>query len=500
MIITNFLNDYTLVWDMSAVKSIYRNLLFLSSGEIISKILQFVLMVYAARILDQASFGKFSFAISLSFIAIITADLGINHLLIREISRDKGNANKYFINAFVVKLIFALVTWAFIILLLNGLNYPKDTRYVVYLIWIFTIISTFTDLFYSVFRAFERMFYDSLIKTLRMLILTSLGLYVLFQGYGVIAFSFIFIVVEALMVSIAFIIAQKKFIKVKLDLSFKFMKDIVKAAFPIGMAFFFSSIYFYIDSVMLSKMKGDVEVAIYSVAYNLALAILFIPAVYTNAVYPVMSRYYKTSKENLIYLYKKSFKYLYIIGLPISAGLYVLAGRIIFFFYGEPYKSSVIALQIISWFLFIKFLNYLMAYALSSVDQQNSRMIGQGLTAAFNVVLNLILIPKMGYIGAAVSTFFTEIFLFILYYWYTSKSLHRFNFAPILIKPLIATGIMVTFIIYAKLRLFLIMPLAVLIYFAVILLLRTFEEEDYQIFRKIFIKADIKEISKTNSL
>ena len=279
MIITNFLNDYTLVWDMSAVKSIYRNLLFLSSGEIISKILQFVLMVYAARILDQASFGKFSFAISLSFIAIITADLGINHLLIREISRDKGNANKYFINAFVVKLIFALVTWAFIILLLNGLNYPKDTRYVVYLIWIFTIISTFTDLFYSVFRAFERMFYDSLIKTLRMLILTSLGLYVLFQGYGVIAFSFIFIVVEALMVSIAFIIAQKKFIKVKLDLSFKFMKDIVKAAFPIGMAFFFSSIYFYIDSVMLSKMKGDVEVAVYSVAYNLALAILFIPAV-----------------------------------------------------------------------------------------------------------------------------------------------------------------------------------------------------------------------------
>ncbi len=59
---------------MSTVKSIYRNLLFLSSGEIISKILQFVLMVYAARILDQASFGKFSFALSLSFIAIITAD------------------------------------------------------------------------------------------------------------------------------------------------------------------------------------------------------------------------------------------------------------------------------------------------------------------------------------------------------------------------------------------------------------------------------------------
>src|SRR3989338_9508913 len=140
---------------MSVVKQIYKNLLFLSSAEVISKILQFVLMVYAAKILDQASFGKFSFALSLSFIAIIAADLGINQLLIREIARDKKDISRYFINAFVVKLSFAFVAYFFIIILLNALNYPPDTRYVVYAIWIFTIISTFTDLFYSVFRAFE---------------------------------------------------------------------------------------------------------------------------------------------------------------------------------------------------------------------------------------------------------------------------------------------------------------------------------------------------------
>ena len=470
---------------MSTVKTIYRNMLFLSSGEIISKILQFVLMVYAARILDKASYGKFNFALSLSFIAIITADLGINQLLIREISRDKNNANKYFINAFVLKLIFALITYVFIIILLKALNYPQDTRYVVYLIWVFTILSTFTDLFYSVFRAFERMFYDSMIKTVRMVILTAIGLYVLFSGYSVVVFSVVFILVEALMVIAAYFIANRNFIRVKLDLSFKFMKKIVKAAFPLGIAFVFSSVYFYIDSVMLSKMRGDVEVAVYSVAYNLALAILFIPAVYTNAIYPVMSRYYKTSKENLIYLYRKSFKYLYIVGLPISAGLYFLADRIIVFFYGKQYASSVIALQIISWFLFIKFLNYLMGYVLSSVDQQNSRMVGQGLTAAFNVALNLILIPKIGYVGAAYATFFTEIFLFILYYKYVSKSLHAYNFLPILIRPLIATAAMVAFIVYSDFRLFLVIPLSVVIYFAVIFLLRTFDNDDYNIFRKV---------------
>ena len=480
---------------MGAVRNISKNLLFLASGELVSKILQFVLMVYAARLLDQASFGKFSFALSLSFIAIIAADLGINQLLIREIARNRQDANKYFINAFVTKLFFALVTYAFIVVLLNGLGYPKDTRHIVYAMWIFTIISTFTDLFYSVFRAFERMFYDSLLKIIRMILLAPIGIYVLSKGYGVLAFSLTFILVESIVLAIAYFIATGKFVKIAPELDFAFMKNIVKASLPLGMAFIFSSIYFYIDSVMLSKMRGDVEVAIYSVAYNLALAILFIPAVYSNAVYPVMSRYYKTSKENLILVYKKSFKYLYIIGLPISAGLYILANRIIVFFYGREYIASAIALQIVAWFLFIKFLNYLMGYVLSSVDQQNSRMIGQGLTAVFNVILNLILIPKLGYVGAAISTFLTEVFLFVLYYWYVSRSLYAYNFIPVLVKPLIATAVMAAFIIFVELRLLFVIPLAALVYFAAIFSLKTFEKDDFGIFMKMLKKSEPKVIS-----
>ena len=62
---------------MSTVKRIYKNAIFLSCAELISIALQFFLMVYAARILDKESFGKFNFAISLSFIAIVFADFGI---------------------------------------------------------------------------------------------------------------------------------------------------------------------------------------------------------------------------------------------------------------------------------------------------------------------------------------------------------------------------------------------------------------------------------------
>src|SRR3989338_7240245 len=442
-------------------------------------------MLYATRLLSQEHFGKFSFALSLSLIAIVLADLGINTLLIRELSRNKKLAGTYFANAFSIKIVLSFITYWIIVLTLNILNYPQDTKNIVYIIWLFTILSTFTELFYSIFRAFEMMHYDAFLKILRMVLLTFAGLYALFKGYGVFLFSAAFVLVEFIVVLIASLIALTRFIKLKMiAIDFSFISSIFKKALPFGLAFIFGSIYFYIGSIMLSKIKGDVEVAIYSVAYNFALAVLFIPTVYTNAIYPVLSRYYKESKAGLRTLYEKSFKYLYIVGLPISVGLYLLAGRIIFLFYGDVYSDSIVALQIISWYLFLKFINFLLGTTLSSIDKQGKRMLGQSLTAVFNVLLNILLIPKIGYIGAAWSTFITEVFLFIIYYLYVSKSWYFYNFSSILIKPVIAAVIMFLFIEFSNFGLILTITASAVIYFSVILILKTLDREDYSIIKK----------------
>lgn len=479
---------------MGTARIIYKNALYLGAAEVVSKTLQFVVMLYAARLLSQEHFGKFSFALSLSLIAIVLADLGINTLLIREISRNRAMAGKYFVNAFFIKVALSIVTYFVIVAALNILGYPQDTRKIVYIIWLFTILSTFTELFYSIFRAFEMMHYDAFLKILRMALLAFAGLYVLFKGYGVFLFCAMFVLVEIIVVLIASLMALSRFIKLRaVKIDFSFMASIFRKALPFGLAFVFGSIYFYIGSVMLSKIRGDVEVAIYSAAYNFALAVLFIPTVYTNAIYPVLSRYYKESKSGLRTLYEKSFKYLYIIGLPISVGLYLLAGKIMLFFYGEAYSSSVIALQIISWYLFLKFINFLLGITLSSIDKQNKRMLGQSLAAGFNVLLNLLLIPKIGYIGAAWSTFITEILLFIIYYWSVSKSWYFYNFCGILAKPAIAAAAMFLFIKFSGFGLILTIAASAAVYFGVIFVLKTMDKEDCSIIKKVLKPENSKE-------
>ena len=198
---------------MSTARRISKNVLALSFAELFSKSLQFVIMVYAARALDKESFGVFSFALAFSFIAVIFADLGINTYIIREIARDKSKAAKYYGSAFLVKILLSIATFLLIFAILWLLGYPAKSRAVVYLVWLFAILSSFTDLSYSIFRSFERMGYDSFIKILRMIVLAALTFYVLFNGLGVIFFSLSFVVTEIAIFLISLVLVFSKFVK-----------------------------------------------------------------------------------------------------------------------------------------------------------------------------------------------------------------------------------------------------------------------------------------------
>src|SRR3989338_1141624 len=296
---------------METARRISRNAAYLGAAEVISRVLQFAVMIAAARYLSQGDFGKFSFALSLAFIAMILADLGINQLLVRTIARDKKALGKYVLNGVILKALLAALSGSLVCITLKVLEYPQETRTVVYIIWLFAILGTFTELLYSIFRAYERMEFDSAMKITRMVLLAGISITILLKGMGVVAFSIAFVAVEAVVVASGFAIASTLFMKKQLSVSLidaSYMKRMLCDALPFGLAIVFGSIYFYISGVMLSVMEGDVAVAVFSSAYNIVLALLFIPTVYTNAIYPVLCRYYASSKENLELLYDRSFK------------------------------------------------------------------------------------------------------------------------------------------------------------------------------------------------
>jgi O-antigen/teichoic acid export membrane protein len=102
----------------------------------------------------------------------------------------------------------------------------------------------------------------------------------------------------------------------------------------------------------------------------------------------------------------------------------------------------------------------------------------------FNVILNIILIPKFSYLGTSLITVLTELLLFLFCFHFISKSICEIKKIP-LIKPVIASGIMGIFLLLFDLNLFISLLISVLIYLAVLIALNTFSKEDIELFKEM---------------
>ena len=131
--------------------------------------------------------------------------------------------------------------------------------------------------------------WDGAIKALRAILLTAGVVAALWNGYGLFAVALLYLCSEAALLILSFWIMAAKYVRIKYEHDWAFIKGLFMESIPFALTLVFYNIYFYIGSVMLSKMRGDYEVGIYSAAYNIPLAIMIIPYIYTFAIFPVLS-------------------------------------------------------------------------------------------------------------------------------------------------------------------------------------------------------------------
>ena len=469
---------------MNTARRITANFLSLLTSEIISKIIQLAVFIFLARYLGKEEFGVFSFGIAFGLLTVVIADFGLATLLIREISRNKKEASRYLSNAFIVKIFLVIITISSAYIFLNLMGYKDEVKLVAYIMLSFTILQSFTDLYYSIFRSFERMHYDAVTKIARMLILSIAIFYVIRNNFSLLTASLAFPITELIVLIMTIILVYTRFIKISLDFDWKLSINLLKISSFFCLSITFSSMFMYIDSIMLSKLRSISEVGIYAAASNIVLALIFIPMMYANAIYPVISRLYISSKKTLKLAYERSFKYMLIIGLAVSAGVYSTSDKIILLLYGESYKASSIVLSILAWYLFLRFVNVISGFTLSSIDRQRSRLFSQGSAALLSIALNMIFIPAYGFIGAAIATLITEIIFFLIYTSFIFKYGIRINIIMIFVKPVIAALSMVAVLSFIE-NLFAAILLGAFVYIAMLFVLRKIDNEDKRILSKI---------------
>lgn len=475
---------------MSSAKKIAENTGFLFSREIFDKLLSFFLIVIITRYLGSIGYGKYSFAFAFISLFIMFSHFGLTIYIFREIAKDKSLTKKLMDNVFTLKLFLLAAVYFIAVTIAWNLPKTREIMLVLLLVMLHESFTVFNSLLGVIFKAYEKNEFNLYSIIIDKGLALLFGAYVLISGYGLIALLCALILSKMISFIFRYLVCYKKFVKIFFKIDFELWKTLIRNSLPFWLTRVFGVIYYETDKVMLTAMKGYAITGWYSAASVLVAALTFIPTVIINSTFPAMSRFYHTnSKDSLKLLYKKSFYYLFLIAIPISIGISLLAQRLILFIYKEQFMGSGIALKILSWSLIFIFINHTMGYLLNSINKQKLFTTSTAICAISNVAINFILIPKFSYKGAAVATIISQFINFCLLYYFTIKNDYSINLIKVSYKPLIAGALMGTLIVYIKfLPIIYIVPIAAIFYFIILSAIKGFGKEEIGLIKSFFPK------------
>jgi O-antigen/teichoic acid export membrane protein len=211
--------------------------------------------------------------------------------------------------------------------------------------------------------------------------------------------------------------------------------NLLKASWPVGIILVSSTIHLRVDSVLLSSMQGDSSVGLYNAALTLLNATILVPYILISSVLPVMSRYYVTSLDLFNTMYDRVFKLLMAVGLPLALAVTILSPLIINTMYGKEYAASSGALRILIWTGTTMYASSLVGTTFILANKQYLSMKLTLISVLLGVILNVLLIPRLDFVGSALAMLISEVFYVVVgsaSLWRHGQRLHsRYTIMPL---------------------------------------------------------------------
>ncbi len=437
-----FILDYIGNKDMEAheKKTIIKNIKWLTISKIIVYLLSIVTITLIPRYLGVEGYGQLNFIISFVGIFSIIGDLGLQTLIIRDISKNTKKANEYFNNLFLfrilISILFLVVISIFAIFLQSS---PTTEQIIIYSVGIsFVLLSYFNIGFLNGFQEIKYQAISDIIQKATYTIIAVLVIILNYKLFGILVAS---AVSSAFMFLVSFF-ALKKYVKIKkLTFNQKYIKEKVILASPFILTSIFWMIYFNIDRIFITYIKGNYATGLYSISYTFIGFLLGILGILNTTFFPVLSSF-SNNKIKLEAVIKKYLYLLYLFVIPATIGGIYLAPKIISLVFGSQYLGGTLAFQLIMFFFLINAIGIINYHLLITNHLEKYSLKILGISALINILLNFIFIPWLGIIGAAITSIISEIVIFMASYIKIKNNIIKIDYFSPIFKPLIASLIM----------------------------------------------------------
>ncbi len=376
----------------------------------------FFYTVYVARTLGVSDFGLYTVALAYFSIISSIADFGFNRFLIREVARDKLAVHELIWSIIAFRLTITSVLFAVFAVFLYMLDQDKMRISLILLATIAILPQSIAFTFDAIFVAVRKLQFSAVALFLASLTTVTSGFFLVYNGFGVwgAVNALIFGQTVYAVVLTIFLFRQHGFHFSAVNL--KLIKKAILGSLPYGLLSILGLLYFRIDSVLLSYIKGNFETGIYGAAYKFLEAVTVIPSAFSMALFPVLSEVHDTSLKRVKMLYFKSLKLMLGLGLVVSLGYFFILPEFIKILLPN-YYASVQAIRILSLSVPFMFIHVPAVSVLLSTDKYLKQvLILSVLALTFNILANLLFIPRFGFIAASWVTVASEILSFVIFF------------------------------------------------------------------------------------
>ena len=487
---------------MNRADSIFRNTAFIFIAKIIDLIAALTGFILVARYLGVDGLGRYSFVMAFVLIFGLVVNLGIDHIIIREAAGDKKRLP--FIIGAAVKLKFYLLLLMVPLftggLLLFGLDSELRMGIIIFALALILFRELFTVPSQAVFLGCERLEYRTITTFVFQLLRTGGIAAVLLTGRGLVPVFTAILIADIVQAGWTVYIVNRFFAKPDFSVPPSEVKYLFRQALPIGLAYGFTTAFLQLDILLLKGMRGDYENGIFTSAYRVISTLILVVVPMIWVLLPHLTRTFNEAFDRLKSEGQLYLKFIAVAMLPAAIIIGIYSTWLITLAFGAEYSPAGRVLTIVAPVLALRTFSYLFDLTLTAAKRQIIVAVGAGVAFTSKLIIELFLIPGMGYMGAAWANLAADIISFTTVFLLVRHYVVKYNLWASLARPIAAGAVTLVILWFLRGEPLWGIPLGLALFFGLILAFGTFDRHEREIIISLISRSRSKFTGNSGSV
>ena len=391
-------------------KQVFNNAKWIIICKVVQSALQLVIGMFCARFLGPSNYGLINYAASIVAFATPVMRLGFGGTLVYEYINNPKKEGAIAGTSIVLNIISSIACIVGVSTFATVANFNEPQTIVVCILYSFSLFFSALEMIQYWFQYKLLSKYSSIGMLVAYLVVSAYKIVLLVTQQSVEWFALSHCVEYGSIAIILFFIYYKKGTQ-KFSFSASLAKQMLNNSKHYILADLMIIVIQNTDHIMITNMIDKKENGYYTAAITTVGVVQFVYTAIIDSYRPLIFQCKKESEEK----YEKNMSGLYsiILYLCIAQSIVctVFAGLIIDILYGAQYADAVILLQILVWYVAFSFMGSIRNIWILAENKQKYMWRISLFGALFNVMLNFVLIPFYGAIGASVASLVTQILM-----------------------------------------------------------------------------------------